>query len=104
MFIIVTKPANMRGLDYRAEVPIALFLAKLCDSKRALYQAFGRVGRYAEDRCWRLVDEALGVDPLEAFDPEAVSAREDALMKVIMRKNAPPPVSSIATRRGQKAT
>ena len=45
-FVLVTKPENMRGLDYRSKKPITLFLNALCDSKRSLVQAFGRVGRY----------------------------------------------------------
>ena len=36
MFLLVTKAANMRGLDYRSTDKITLFLAKKCDSRRSL--------------------------------------------------------------------
>ena len=73
----------MRGLDYRSDSTITLFLSKLCDSKRSLVQAFGRVGRYSEDRCHRLVDEALDCEPNKAIDSEAELAKNDALGVVI---------------------
>ena len=90
-FLLVTKPAGMRGLDYRSEGPITLFLAKLCYSKRALVQAFGRVGRYARDRCNRLVDVALRSDkvrnPMEFIDRVIVTKRAAELGSYVVEHN-----------------
>ena len=36
VLLLVTKAANMRGLDYRSTDKITLFLAKKCESRRAL--------------------------------------------------------------------
>ena len=44
----------MRGYDYRCETGIALLICKKLDSKKALLQALGRVGRYGS-KCFRLV-------------------------------------------------
>ena len=35
-FLLVTKAEHMRGLDYRSDDTLTLFLAKLCDSNRSL--------------------------------------------------------------------
>ena len=55
IFLLVTEAEHMRGLDYRSQDTITLFMAWKCDSNRSLVQAFGRVGRYASDNCHRLV-------------------------------------------------
>ena len=52
--LLVTKPALMRGFDYRCATGIALFLARRFESRRASFQACGRVGRYGEP-CRRVV-------------------------------------------------
>ena len=64
---IVTQARLMRGFDYRSSdnAGIALLICVQFDSKRAVYQALGRVGRYG-DPCKRcklipeLYDEEQG--------------------------------------------
>ena len=60
----------MRGFDYRCETGLALLIVKLLDSKRALKQAFNRVGRYNEDIAVRCVHPSLGT--LTPIDKEKV--------------------------------
>ena len=67
----------MRGFDYRCPAGLALLIAKKLDSKRALKQAFSRVGRYNEDVCARFVIPELG--SLEPIDTE----KQDELVKKI---------------------
>ena len=55
--VVVTKKHLMRGYDYRCETGIVLLIAKKVDSKKALLQALGRVGRYGST-CARMVDSA----------------------------------------------
>ena len=90
-FILVTKPQNMRGLDYRSTDTITLFLARRCDSQRSLTQAFGRVGRYSEDTCHRLVDMDLQdvtcVKPTDAISYAQMKERAAALAKHLVRAN-----------------
>ena len=62
---LVTQQQLMRGFDYRCPAGIALFIGARFDSKRGLKQAYGRVGRYDDDVCYRFIDSALdgeGVD------------------------------------------
>ena len=72
MFLLVDEAEHMRGLDYRSTDTITLFLARKSDSNRSLVQAFGRVGRYAADKCNRLVDSKLKsedcTDPTKVID------------------------------------
>ena len=68
----------MRGFDYRCPAGLALLIAKQLDSKRALRQAFSRVGRY-NDICARFVLPTLG--SLAPIDQE----QEQELLKNITK-------------------
>lgn len=57
---LVTQQQLMRGFDYRCPSGIALFIGARFDSDRGLKQAYGRVGRYDDDVCFRFLDIALG--------------------------------------------
>ena len=56
---LVTKKELMRGFHYHCDEGIGLFLMKEVDSKKALTQALGRVGRYGDDKCVRVIDKDL---------------------------------------------
>ena len=57
----------MRGFDYRKAdhaKGVALIICKRLDTKRDLFQACGRVGRYGEN-CRRYLDTALDGNPID---------------------------------------
>ena len=56
---LVTKKELMRGFHYHCDEGIGLFIMKEVDSKKALTQALGRVGRYGDDKCVRVIDKDL---------------------------------------------
>ena len=55
----VTKKELMRGFHYHCDEGIGLFIMKEVDSKKAFTQALGRVGRYGDDKCVRVVCKNL---------------------------------------------
>ena len=55
----VTKKELMRGFHYHCDEGIGLFIMKEVDSKKAFTQALGRVGRYGDDKCVRVIDKNL---------------------------------------------
>ena len=55
----VTKKELMRGFHYHCDEGIGLFIMTEVDSKKAFTQALGRVGRYGDDKCIRVIDKDL---------------------------------------------
>jgi len=86
--LLVTKPALMRGFDYRCATGIALFLACTFESRRAAFQACGRVGRYGEP-CRRIVASDIQGELYET-DIERLVRRLNESRAALQRAALPP--------------
>ena len=77
----------MRGFDYRSNgCGIALFVARLFSSRRALLQGLGRVGRYGDPGYWVLDSEL----PEDVVDSTALQTAFDTVRRLIKSDDKKP--------------